>query len=215
MNPGYLTLAGLTVIVLLIAVAGPAAGYEQRPNTVSLGLQGGVGFMSGSGEYEWKSDQGVPVSYFYGDFDLGPSLGIRLRYSLDRSQAIGISWEDQRYWRKSGKPNEIAGTYQITTFAADYYIYINRPKKLCQYAVLGAGFFWNTFRFDDNDGAHGEHVSPPEAPFFMANLGFGVEYFLSRPLSVDASVRGYLMRAEGGNSMTGQLQIGFQYYLLR
>lgn len=215
-KPGWRPAAGvLTGLLLILAAAFPANGYEQRPNTVSIGGQAGVGYMSGSGAYVWRPLTGSPLNYHYGDFDIGPSLGIRIRYSLDRTHAIGISWEDQRFWRRSGKPDGVANSYQITTFAGDYYVYFNRPGRLCQYMVIGAGLYWDTFRFDDSDSDYGEHVKPHESPFLLANLGLGAEYFISRPFSVDLSLRGYYTRGEGGRALSGQLQLGFQYYLLR
>ncbi len=211
MSSCSILLAGLALLLATLPESAPA--YEQRPNTVSLGMQGGVGYLAGSGAYEWKPLREDPILFYYGDFDLGPSYAIRLRYSLSRSIAVGVSAESREHHRKSDKQADLASSYKEECYSLDYYIYLNRPERLSQYLVLGVGASKGQFRFEDADTDFAEYGLPPFYP--MANLGFGLEYFVSRPLSLDMSLRGYYTMAEGGRSYSGQLQIGFQYYVIR
>ena len=81
-------------------------------------------------------------------------------------------------------------------------------NSTCPYAVAGLGFHHDTFRVEKNDS-----VIVPES--FVANFGVGVEYFIRWAFSLDGVVRTYYLQGRGGHVMTSQIQLGFQYYLLR
>jgi opacity protein-like surface antigen len=202
---------GLPLLALLLTLwSAPASAYEQRPGTLSLGLQGGGGVWSGEGAYVVTTDRGEQTSYDYANFGWGGGLGIHLRYCLDPGHALGISLEDQRFGRKSGvDPNAptSARQYQLNNYLVDYYAYVNRRAKTTPYVVLGVGYRRATFRFGNS-----ETVIPPGG--LVANLGLGLEYFVCRPFSIDGTIRGYYHRGGGGSGVATEAQIGFQYYLL-
>jgi hypothetical protein len=178
----------------------PASAFEQRPGTFSLGLQGGAGVLSGQGEFK-PGLAGTPIAYdnFFG----GGALSIHLRYSLDKAHAIGFTFEDLRFERKSDFGAPVPPQYQVNSYMADYYLYLNRRAKACSYAVLGAGMHRDTFRPDT--------IVPGS---FVANFGLGLEYFIGPPLALDATARGYYLQGKGGSSVAGGIQLGFQYYIL-
>lgn len=196
----------LALAAIALLSAGDALAYEQRSNTVSLGIQGGFGLMSGSGDYQpGVTGEAEPVPY--DAFDIGPSLAIHVRYSLDRTHAIGFTFEDLRFDRKSGSEAEPT-QYQLNNFLAQYYMYFNRRAKTSFYAVGGAGFHRSTFRLRG-----GSTIQPGEG--LSANLGGGLEYFLRRPFSIDGSIRGYWLKPKQGTVAGGEAFLGIHYYLTR
>lgn len=209
-NIGSWTTWGL-MVGLGLALAVPAHGYEQRSNTFSVGIQGGGGLGSGSGDYRPGTE--APLLR-YEDFDLGLGLSLHVRYSLDRTHAIGFTFEDLRFERKTDAPALLAANFenadelQLNNFMAQYYIYFNRRAKMSRYLTLGAGFHRATFRFDN-----GENIIPGEG--LIANLGAGLEYFIQRQWSIDASVIGYFVKPDGGSLAAGEFFLGIHYYLVR
>jgi len=198
----------LTTLAAIAALlwAADAGAYEQRSNTVSLGIQGGFGLMSGSGDYE-PDVIGSPPPVPYDAFDLGPGLAIHVRYSLDRKRAIGFTFEDLRFDRKSGSTAEPT-QYQLNNFLAQYYVYFNRRAKTSFYGVGGLGFHRGTFRLRG-----GSSIQPGEG--LSSNLGAGLEYFLRRPFSIDGSIRGYWLKPKQGTVVGGEAFLGIHYYLTR
>jgi hypothetical protein len=202
------TIWAIAVFLIFAAVFGssPAAGYEQRPNTISFGLQIGGGVWSGSGAYVVEAERGE-TQYPYDSFSTGGSFALRFRYSLDRSHAVGLSLEDERFNRKAELGPEAPEQLQVTNYVLDYYLYFYRRAKFCPYAALGIGYARRTFRMGES-----ETVNPPGGP--VANFGLGAEYFVRRPFSIDAVIRGYYHSGGGGSGVAGEAQLGFQYYLL-
>ncbi len=194
--------AGLALLLGLLLLGRPAQAYEQRSGTLSLGVQGGAGALSSSDSFSRGATE-----IGYDSYDFAGGLGIRIRYGLDRSHAVGVSFEDLRFDRKSGEDRELPSQYQLNNFMVDYYVYFHRRYKLSRYVVLGAGFHRPTFRFSDD-----ENILPGEG--LTANFGGGMEYFLRRPFALDASVRGYYLRLKGGSAVAGELMLGVHYYLL-
>jgi hypothetical protein len=210
---------------LLAAAALPAAAYEQRPNTFSLGMQGGAGILSGQDEYVVQGvGDPLPAAnvYPYDKFDWGGALSIRLRYALDPTHAFGVSMEDLRFRRISGQSETVnlgsrvenyPKQFQAITYMLDYYFYpdleglkilgkVGRRYKNCPYFVIGAGLQRNSFRFSSSD-----IMIPPLG--FAGNAGLGWEYF------IHFALRGYYLRFSGGSGVAGEASLGFQYYLLR
>ncbi len=209
---------GCLAVAVAAAWPGLAQAWEQRRGTLSFGVQGGVTAMDGSGIYtrELGGTSITEESYRYEDFRWKGALGFRLRYSLDRSHAVGASFEDLRFDRKSGLDDAVADEYQVNTVLANYFVYFSRKDRLTPYLELGAGFHRDTFRYSSSD-----HVIPPLAP--AASVGLGAEYFLRPALTVDAAVRAYYLHLrgsdewdlEGSSPIAGSVQVGLHYYLLK
>jgi hypothetical protein len=205
-------------LVIAWGLAVPAEAYEQHSNTLSLGIQGGPGLMIGSdGAYHWNTAEYRYSDYSYGssyewlkfwENNWGYGVGIRIRYSLDPTHAIGVSFEDLRFNRHDEAPADAPGQYQVNNYMADYYLYFNRRAKTCPYVVLGAGFHRDTFRVSD-----AENVIVPES--FVTNFGVGVEYFVGWAFAVDFAARAYYLQGSGGHAIASEALLGFQYYLLR
>jgi hypothetical protein len=222
--------AGALLVFLAAVGALPAQAFEQRPGTFSLGLQGGAGVYSGTGTYVIKPyDPTVDEhAYPYDTYDWGGSLAIRLRYCLDPEHAVGVSMEDLRFQRRSGQVDQVdlgsrvehySKQLQVNNYMGEYYLYLSpgrmgflgdlgRRYKNSPYGVAGIGIHRDTFRSGTSDATI--------APFgFVVAAGLGWEYFVRRPFSIDASVRGYYMKSSGGSGTAAEAQLGFQYYLLR
>lgn len=213
-------------LALALLTAGPASANEQRRNTPSFGVQGGYGAMNGNGKFEWIPDfEGTTVfdEYRHQDFRYGGALGLRIRYSLDQTHAVGVGFEDLRYGRKTGLESpehpelEPAKQFQVNTVVIDYYLYLNRRDRATPYLLLGAGLHRDSFRFKKNDNLV-TAIGP------CANLGIGVEYFIRPAWSLDTTLRGawfgqrdggQLHWKGGGAPVATSLQIGFQYYLIK
>lgn len=189
-------------IGMMLTSAGPVLAYEQRVGTVSLGIQGGAGLLSGKDAWTRNTTE-IP----YDAYDWSGGLGIRLRYSLDRTHAVGISFEDLRFDRKSGEDSSLPGQYQLNNFMLDYYLYFHRRYKVSRYVVLGAGIHRPTFRLSKS-----ENILPGEG--LIANFGGGMEYFARRAFALDASLRGYYLKPKGGSAIAGELMLGIHYYLV-
>lgn len=196
----------LCAMILAGASMAPQAAmaYEQRSNTVSIGIQGGLGLMSGREDYVPGTDAD-PITYE--SYELGPSFGINVRYSLDRNHAIGFSFQDLRFDRVGSAQRTLPDQFQLNTFLAQYYIYFNRRAKWTRHIVGGVGFHRPAFR----DG--GEHILPGEG--FVANLGVGLEYFVQQKWSVDTSLLGYYVKPKGGSATAAEALIGLHYYFSR
>ena len=201
---------------ILAGWSGRAAAWEQRRGTVSFGVQGGVGSVEGNAIYTRHGYETDEFDYPLENYRWGPAIGIRFRYSLDRSHAAGVSLEDLRYRRKSGVDPAAAKEFQINTVFFDYYLYLARRERVTPSIVLGVGFHRDAFRFDESD-----HLIPPLA--LAANLGGGLEYFVRPPFSIEATLRGYYLgtrgagewSVDGAGSVAASLQLGFHYYLLQ
>ncbi len=210
MRRGFAPAAAIILSLLSLTFCPrPTMAYEQRIGTFSLGLQGGAGMMSGSDSWR-RNDNEVR----YDSFDWGGGLGIHIRYALDRAHAVGITFEDLRFDRKSGATMTAGGIevpapdqYQLNNYMLDYYLYFHRRYKESRYVVLGVGVHRPSFRVNDD-----ESILPGEG--FIANFGGGLEYFVRRPFSIDASLRGYYFKPKGGSGIAGELMLGFHYYLL-
>lgn len=209
-------MVGLIGVLALLTV-GPVLANEQRRNTPSFGVQYGYGAVNGTGEFQW--DNGTPEVPFpnrHQDFRYGGALAFHIRYSLDQTHAVGISFDDLRYNRKSGLDSRVAKQLQVNNVLINYYVYIDRRAKTTPYLLLGGGFHRDAFRF-----AKADNQSVPMGP--CANVGFGVEYFVRPAWTIDATLRGTWLGSRGGGQwsfrgsspVAASLQLGFQHYLIR
>ena len=194
----------LAAIAAVMVTPATALAYEQRSNTVSVGIQGGFGFMSGQDDYVPGTDAD-PIAYE--TYELGAGLSLNIRYSLDRNHAIGFTFQDLRFDRKDSAERTLPNQFQLNTFLAQYYIYFNRRAKWTRHVVGGLGFHRPTFR------AGGEHILPGEG--FLANLGVGLEYFVQRHWSIDSTLHGYFIKPKGGSATAAELMVGVHYYFTR
>jgi hypothetical protein len=195
-------------LVILGATPRAARAYEHRRDTPSVGVQINLGNLG--------------VDSYWGDaFGWGRGVNIHLRNQISRNRAIGITFEQQRYDSEAllhgddPTKGEDTDYLNLQTLLFDYFFYFNRPQRRCYYAVLSAGFYRPELVDTQQDPGQPKTMNvryPGEN--FMARVGGGVEYFVSRKLSVDTSLSFYYIRTPGQPGLTGsgQLATGLHLY---
>src|SRR5216117_3358825 len=103
---------------------------RQRPNTISLGIQGSYGIVRGT-------------SRLSDGFNSGPGYAFRFRYMLAPSFALGFSFENQRFNSRGGVPSSTPGasdsTVIMTTVSAEGIYFLHREREAHQYFLGGFG----------------------------------------------------------------------------
>ncbi|MBD3235160.1 MAG: hypothetical protein GF330_00460 [Candidatus Eisenbacteria bacterium] len=192
----------LIVVALLACCVGTTRAYEHRRGIPSVGGQlqrGYLGFDSDwTNVYEW-----------------GKGGTISVRQYVARNRAIGFSFEQQKFYRIKDLPQE--GTWnpdalQLQMLMLDYYFYFNRLRKWTYYLVLSAGAY-RPEEIDNADQGDGLQVNYPSENV-LARVGWGLERFLRRTVSIDASLSFYYINAPGIDGVTGsaQLALGVHVY---
>ena len=189
----FLALLGLAWVAL--ALVPGAARAQERPGTLSLGLQGQYGTLLGPSD-------------FAEDYDWGPGFGVRIRYAFGGPHALGISFESQTFDPTSDPPEALDEPIElkIANVGVEYIRYFNRGHGRSQYAVIGLGL---SHPSETRTGGIAE-VSDA----LLVTGGGGVEVFVHRQVSIDISARGYGMI---GESVTASVEFaaGFHFYLIK
>jgi Outer membrane protein beta-barrel domain len=186
----------LALAALGLAVLWPAGAWAQeRPGTLSLGIQGQYGIIGGPSD-------------FAEDYDWGPGFGIRIRYALGGPQAFGISFESQTFDPDSeaeeglDQPEEL----KFANVSLEYLRYFNRGEGRSQYAAVGAGL------------AHPSEVRSggiaEVSDALLITGGGGLEVFVHRTTAIDVSLRGYAMIGESVTA-TAEIAAGIHFYLIK
>jgi len=178
----------------------PPTGWRARvvrEGTLSLGMQGEYGsFLGNSG--------------FGAEFNHGPALAVRLRYRFAEDQAVGISFEGQRFDAKFDSTSEFAPKYlNAITTTLEYYNYFQTRSRTPQYLMIGAGLLQTRRHLNDS-----ETDFPGDGG--VLSLGAGAEYWWKRTLTFEFSLRynGFIHSDNGKTSVTHGVQagLGFQFY---
>lgn len=181
------------VLVALIFEVGPASAQE-RPGTLSLGLQGQYGLIAGP-------------SNFAEDYDFGPGFAIRIRYALGGPQAFGISFESQTFDPDPKSTDENPPLdLKFANATVEYVRYFNRGAGRSQYAAFGAGLF-----HPSEVRRNGVQVV---SDGLVLTAGGGLEIFFRRNTSIDLSLRAYGMIGDSV-SATVQAAAGIHLYLIK
>jgi opacity protein-like surface antigen len=178
----------------------PPAGFRPRvvrEGTLSLGMQGEYGsFLGNSG--------------FGAEFNHGPAIAVRVRYRFAEDQAVGVSFEGQRFDAKVDSVSEFAPKYlNAITTTLEYYNYFQTRSRTPQYLMLGAGLLQTR-----------EHLNDSETTFpgdgGVISLGAGAEYWWKRTLTFELSLRynGFIHSDNGKTNVTHGVQagLGFEFY---
>ncbi len=169
---------------------------RQRPNTISLGLQGQYGVVRGN-------------SRIADGFDQGPGYAFRFRYMLSPSSALGFSFEHQRYGSIQtplNQPGAFADSHVvITTVAAEAVFFRNRASDMNPYFLGGIGYATPDVVYTDSQSSRVN-----EGMFATAGLGF--ERFVRPRFSIDFSVRGYAFVTNSEFTSIGQVGLGIHLY---
>ena len=168
---------------------------RQRPNTISLGLQGQFGVVRGN-------------SRIADGFDQGPGYAFRFRYMLSPSSALGFSFEHQRYGSIQTPLN--VGVFAdshvvITTVAVEGVFYRHRGSDFNPYFLGGVGYATPDVVYTDSQSSRVN-----EGLFATAGLGF--ERFVRPRFSIDVSVRGYAFVSNSEFTSIGQVGVGIHLY---
>jgi hypothetical protein len=169
---------------------------RQRPNTISLGLQGQVGAVRGT-------------SRIADGFDQGPGYAFRFRYMLSPSSALGFSFENQRYGAIQAPvnvPGQFADSHVvITTVSVEGIFYVHREREFNPYFLGGVGLATPDVVFTE-----GQTSRVNEGLFALGGVGF--ERFIRPRFSLDFSVRGYALVSNSEFTSMGQVSLGIHAY---
>jgi hypothetical protein len=147
---------------------------RQRPNTISIGIQGDYGIIRGN-------------SRLADGFSDGPGYAFRFRYMLAPSFALGFSFENQRYYDKGGVPSTELGagdsSVVMTTVSMEGVFYIHRDREVNPYFIGGFGYASP----DVVDEVRGS-ARVNEGMYLV--LGSGLERFIRPRFSLDFTLRG-------------------------
>lgn len=196
------SLVAATLLVVAATVAGPATAYEHRRGIPSIGAQLQRGYLGVDSDwtevYEWARGG-----------------TIRVRQYVARNRAVGFSFEQQKFYRIKNLPQ--TGTWnpdalQLQVLLFDYYFYFNRMRKWTHYLVLSGGGY-RPEEIENADEGEGLQVSYP-AENLLARVGYGLERFISRTVSIDASFSCYYIHAPSidGVTASAQLALGVHVY---
>lgn len=208
MRRGERWAAGALCGLVVVGMTGSARAYEHRRDTPSVGVQIQYGVMEGG------SDWGDAFGWQGG-------VAVHLRNSMSRNSAIGLSFELQRFECVKPLAEDIedggdTDFLKMQTLLADYYFYFERPQRRCYYAVVSAGFYRPELVDEERlqpDQPKTINVRYP-GENFLARLGAGTEYFLSRKFSIDTSASVYYLRAPklDGLTVSAQFALGVHLY---
>lgn len=177
---------------------------RQRKNTVSLGLQGQYGLVSGS-------------SAIADGFDHGAGYAVRFRYMLSPRTALGFSFENQRFGSiRDPLPVTAVGEppdshLVIVTVAAEGVLFFHRERETTPY-LLG-GFGYATPDEIDHTIPGGNEPGPRrvnEGPFLV--IGGGFERFIRQRFSLDTSLRGFAAIGNSELTTVVELAVGIHIY---
>jgi hypothetical protein len=169
---------------------------RQRPNTISIGIQGSYGVVRGN-------------SRLADGFSHGPGYAFRFRYMVAPSFALGFSFESQRYYNRGGAPSPTPGATDsvvvMTAVSAEGVVYLHREREVNPYFLGGFG-----------------HASPDIVDEVLGStrvneglylvLGAGLERFVRPRFSLDFTLRGYALLSNSEFTSFGQVCAGIHLY---
>jgi len=192
--PVALVLAGLAL--LAVSLTGPAAAQE-RPGTLSLGIQGQYGFIGGASDFAEL-------------FDNGAGFAFRIRYALGGPQAFGISFESQTFGpdpQAAEDTDEDAEKLTLSNATLEFLRYFHRGEGQSQYFVGGLGLYHPSDR-------RRAGIAPASDGLILL-VGGGLEMFILRATSIDVSLRANALLGSDAVSTTVEAAIGLHHYLIR
>jgi hypothetical protein len=169
---------------------------RQRPNTISIGIQGSYGMVRGT-------------SRLADGFSNGPGYGFRFRYMIAPAFALGFSFENQRFHERSAAPSLTPGASDsvvvMTTVSAEGIFYLHREREAHPYFLGGFGHAAPDV-VDDVLGS-----SRVNEGLYLV-LGAGYERFMRPRISLDFTLRGYGMISNSEFTSFAQVCAGIHFY---
>lgn len=169
---------------------------RQRPNTISLGLQGQYGIDRGN-------------SRIADGFDHGPGYAFRFRYMMSPSVALGFSFEHQRY-ESIQPPLNVQGDFAdshvvITTVSSEAMFFLNRAQETNPYFLGGLGYATPDVIFSEDQASRVNEG-------LFAVVGAGFERFIRPRFSFDMSLRAYALVSNSEFTSMTQISAGVHFY---
>lgn len=191
----------LHALALALALTGflraAQATAQERPGTLSLGLQAQYGRILGPSD-------------FASEFDQGGGFALRIRYALGGPQAFGISFESQTFGPDTNADQVEPGPDRLkfSNATLEYLRYFNRGEGRSQYLVAGAGLFHPSDRRADGSVAL-------RSDGLILVAGGGLEVFVRRTTAIDLSLRANALLGGEGVTATIEAAIGPHFYLIK
>jgi hypothetical protein len=169
---------------------------RERPNTISVGVQGSYGVVRGT-------------SRLADGFSDGPGYAVRFRYMLSTSFALGFSFENHRYYDRGGEPSPEPGASDsvivMTTVAIEGVKYLNRASEAHPYFLAGFGYASPDIVEEVLGSARVN-----EGVFLTGGVGF--ERFVRSRFSIDITLEGHALISNSELTTFAQICGGIHLY---
>jgi len=206
---------GMSLAVLVIGTVGhtstvAAAGRVDREGVYNLGGWFQYGLIEGNSRY------GL-------DFSKGAGYSLHFRYHMSRSTAFVAYFDNQTF---EARGDTLIDMTMTAAHVGARFFSVPPGGDVLRYFELTAGFYRPEVRRPNTFGTSiGEDVCFP-AEALMIHAGVGAEIFLAQAWAIEFGLHGYGMsgkglcpreteNGEGDFSVTGQIVIGLDYFLLR
>ncbi|MGD8395488.1 MAG: hypothetical protein PVF43_08440 [Candidatus Eiseniibacteriota bacterium] len=190
----------LVAIPLLVAlVTGRPASAQERPGTLSLGIQGQYGLIAGPSD-------------FAEEYDRGAGFAIRIRYALGGPQAFGISFESQNFDPDASAPldtgeDDAPVDLKLSNATLEYLRYFNRGEGQSQYLTVGFGLYHPSEERTSGLTALSDGL--------VLLGGIGTEIFALRTTAFDLSLRANALFGGDAVSASFEAGVGVHHYLIK
>lgn len=206
----WMSLAVLLIGLVGQASAAKAAGRIDRAGVYNLGGWFQYGLIDGNSRY------GL-------DFSSGAGYSLHFRYHMSRSTAFVAYFDNQTF---DARGDTLLDMTMTSVHAGARFFSVPPGGDVLRYFEITAGFYRPEIRRPNTiEGSTGEDVCFP-AENFMMHAGAGAEIFLAPSWAIEFGLHGYglygkglcpreLENGEGDFSVSGQIVIGLDYFLLR
>jgi hypothetical protein len=189
-------LVPVCAVVLGVAEAGAQSSIIlPRPGQVGVGGHAQFGSLFESGDL--------------GDvFDLGPGLGIRIRYRMRLERALGLVFESQSFDARDDTPDSLFAPDRLTALTSGIEIYqmFGTRGRTVRYLNAGVGLVQLSVR---------NHQDETEYPGdgLYASVGGGLERFVYRSTAIDLEAKYTAMFHEGETNHAVRVSAGVIFYV--
>jgi len=206
----WMSLALLTIGLTGRPTGAGAAGRVDREGVYNLGAWYQYGLVEGNSRY------GL-------DFSSGPGYSLHFRYHTSRSAAFVAYFDNQSF---DAKGDTLVDMTITAAHIGARFFSVPPGGDVLRYLEVTAGFYRPEIKLPNTiEGSSGEDVCFP-AENFMMHAGAGAEIFLASSWAIEFGLHGYglygkglcrgeVENGEGNWSVTGQVVIGLDYFLLR
>jgi hypothetical protein len=210
-----LTIGFLMLLPVLTAGDAGAVGRVDRKGVYALGGWFQYGLIEGESRY------GL-------DFTRGSGYSLHFRYNVSRKAALAFYFDNQTY---DADEFSVAGrdtldSLKLTTAHAGLRFFSAGQGDVLRYVELTAGFYRPEIRRPNTiENSVGEDICFP-GEGFLVHAGVGAEIFFTSSWAIELGAHGYGMTGKGlcrgetaagekDLTVTGQVVVGIDYYLLR